>query len=654
MPCDHLLLIPFEPTSGWMLDPGMRTSIGARFTLAGIQALSRFESFVGRPLRLNDAAGPPLFGGKPFVAPKNRSLAAVSLSTHLEAAGLDWVTLDPGAVEISWWRAELTRLAHLNPLTIGISTTFILSELWISLLVRLVRRTFPRAKLIIGGYYYGTDAKGFLALDGDIHCVGEAELRLPQLVQRLKDGKPIDDIPGLYFRRDGRMISTGKAHAPDLQHLRPPDWKLSERIEPRIDISRELVRLPVETQRGCVFKCTFCTHRTLSLHEATSIEKAVDRILGTSIVKNAEVELIDPTASFPRERWQAILNRIIERGGAPHPIWAFARVTDINDDVAALMARAGVRVVFIGQESGDQRILDRMKKGTKIAHVAPAMQALAKHGILVELGMIHGFPDETRETALSTRNLLKTINDGLPWPSAFHYALSPFTLNDFATIAQDTTLQADERHPMHYRTKAMTQDEIVDECVRTIVEVSEVPHAPVCELVLWKTGGAITASQVSVHPGRFEIHRWLKWIERGMGMFLAADFGGPAPDERALEQLRANILGQYERPRAAWQRATDQVVATARAFAVRRVQREWTSESQGKSPGPVTRTLCAVRTFADLRDPKDTVAALRRGRPPQDEAAAQRATPEVGGLASKFVQESVDTAGRVKLRVSTD
>ena len=100
------------------------------------------------------------------------------------------------------------------------------------------------------------------------------------------------------------------------------------------------------------------------------------------------------------------------------------------------MARAGVKMLFVGQESGDQRMLDIMRKGTKLVQVRPAIEALAKHGVSAQFGFIHGYPGETGESIANSRRLLATLNDGFEdRPVALMYAVTPFglfvTLDDY-------------------------------------------------------------------------------------------------------------------------------------------------------------------------------------------------------------------------------
>ena len=117
----------------------------------------------------------------------------------------------------------------------------------------------------MGGYYYATNVKEFLRLDADVLCVGEGEVRLPQIVQRLVAGQSVSNIPGLYLPdAEGVLRHTGHVEPLDLQSLSRPNWDLSGQIDPPINLERATIEFGVETQRGCIFKCEFCNYRTLA------------------------------------------------------------------------------------------------------------------------------------------------------------------------------------------------------------------------------------------------------------------------------------------------------------------------------------------------------------------------------------------------------
>lgn len=407
-PLDILLLVPFEPVSSFVIEPHVRQDFAVAYTSL-MQAAVEFGEYLGCDLPVQPTIGapPPRFA--------LRSLSAITLATHLEREGLDWAALDPGEQDLGAWRRDLERLRGAPPRTIAVCTTFLIGGRWPSVLLSMLRELFPDSKILLGGYFYATDSQAFLSLDADVYCVGEGELRLPAIVKAILAGRTLDDIPGLYLRQGGGALRyTGPVEQLDLGALPPVDWTLagSERMEPRLDPERDSVAMGVETQRGCVFKCEFCTYRTLIGPNVMAPEAAVDAIMRCAVVKHGYIALVDATGTFPHDRWEEILYLLIARGGAPHPIWMYGRVSDLSERTAALMARAGVTAVFVGQESGDQRILQAMKKGTRTSQIRPAVAVLGKHGIVGQFGFIHGFPGEDEESLRNTRHVMATLNDG--------------------------------------------------------------------------------------------------------------------------------------------------------------------------------------------------------------------------------------------------
>jgi len=379
-PLDVVVLVPFQPYTGHGVEPQYRNTLGSRFYPHIMEGYGEFARFVGRDLMFRGAAQ-PTFGDprEPVEFPVHRSLTAVALATLLERAGLRWSVLDPGQQEIRWWRKQLEALAPRRPRCVGISTTFVLGGRWLRALCAVVRHVLPDAAVILGGYYYTSDAADFLSMDADVFCIGAGEGRFERIVEALRDRRPLDAIPGLYLRRaDGTLRHTGRAEEPPLATLTPPDWTLADRITPPRSHRDDFLDVGVETQRGCVFKCEFCTYRTLAPPNLLDVDLAVERILATRVVPRAVLRLTDSTATFPHDRWERLMERLAERGGSPHPLWVYARVSDIRERTAALMARAGVREVFIGQESGDQRVLGLMRKGTHVRQVRPALEAIQR------------------------------------------------------------------------------------------------------------------------------------------------------------------------------------------------------------------------------------------------------------------------------------
>ncbi|HEX8184381.1 MAG TPA: radical SAM protein, partial [Blastocatellia bacterium] len=546
MNCDILLLCPFGIESGaGLLDHQVRTGFGIAFTHI-LEAKSEFHAALGYDLSRSFYSESNK--GEPILQMHDvRSSTAMTLATHFERAGLSWRVLDPGAQQLYYWRTTLKKYAQeVQPMVVGISTTFLTSPIWTRSLVRVTREAFPSAKIIVGGYMYGTDPKLFLSLDADIFVVGEGEIRLPEIVRRLKDNEPLGDIAGIYFREGEKLRYTGPSAQLSMSDLPTVNWELANRIDPPITFSEAPVQAWIETQRGCVFKCEFCTYRTISSPELMSVEAAAHRIIEASrAAKNGYVYVADATATFPRKRWEQIMEKVIELGGSKRPIWAYARVTDINEEVAELMAKAGVAHILIGQESGDQRMLDVMKKATRVEHVRPAIEALGNHGLKVLMSFIHGFPGETLESIENTRNLIATVNDDFKdRPVVLSYFLNPFTYQAFAAVSKDN-VNDNRIDKLGYVSNEVTDDQMVKEYFKTVIAVSKIPHAPLAFFLLGTGNPTIPEFDLSLQSNLYEIYKLAKAYERGIAIFLEhQQFGVPVP-EAELEEIKAMLVAAF-------------------------------------------------------------------------------------------------------------
>lgn len=633
---DVLLVVPFEPASAALMDDKSRMTQGVGLALPLALATHELESFVGRDLDFWEPKNRPSFDGERMPFPAHRSTTAVTLATHLDAAGVAWQVVDPGVQELGYWRGVLAKARSQNPRVVAISTTFIVSAPWLKALVGLVRQELPNAKLVIGGYYYATNARQFLALDADVFCVGEGEFRLPDVIRALRDGKSLERIAGLFVRReDGSLLRTGAAEPLDLSCLPGINWSLAERIDPPIRLDADDIEFTVETQRGCVFKCEYCTYRTLASPEALMPEDAVEAILATSIAPSGYINMADSTATFPHERWEEIMRILASRGGSPHPIWAFARVSDINEERAALMARAGVRQLFVGQESGDQRMLNLMKKGTQVSRVKPAVAALARHGIRATFGFIHGFPGEDESSLRASRALILGLNDGFEQdPVVPIYTVYPFLYMDFAQVTQRADIQGSD-HYLGYTSAGMSPKQALDAVLTTMIEVSRVPHAPAFAF-LFEAAPATSGIVIVSRPYRRQVFRWLKAVERGVAIFLEREVEGRRPNLEELRAVKEAIIANYP---VAQHAAAVRARSRVKQALMRRLAGEWSREAE-QGPGALTRAVLAGMALRDTGRLAPALRALRTaeyglGERADDEVVVQELARDLVQVALK-------------------
>ncbi len=523
---DIALIVPFQPRGFGWVDPVSRAAF-APMHLASVVARDRVVEWLGvTPAEQEHEA--------------HRSLTAVVLSTALERAGLRWRVLDHGARTLSYWRREIELLAKDPPRVVGISSTFIQDGAWLGTLCSIVRAALPGAKIVVGGYYYASDAERFLSLDADVLCVGEGERRIVQIVRALRDGGGLEHIPGLYLRgREGQLRYTGDVEPLALEELPLPDWTLSSRIEPPVVPERDSVQYCVETQRGCVFKCEYCTYRTLAAPVVSSVDYAVQAMRAPRGYRG-NILLIDATSTAPRERIRAVLTHLAHAGGSPLPTSAFARVSDLDDEVCALMSRAGVTHMVVGQESGDQGMLNTMKKGTRVDQVKPAVASMARHDLTAVFCFMFGFPGETEATLGRTRELVRTINDGHETkPVVRSTALNIFDLQSFAAVGQRDAVRK-VGHKFGYDQLEVSCARASDERITTWLELSRIPHAPATGfgtgIELWPL------FRGPASPDSLPFFRWTKALDRALAVFAEQAVEGRRSPPGELASLRREIL----------------------------------------------------------------------------------------------------------------
>jgi hypothetical protein len=657
---DMAVLVPFQPVSGHAIEPLYRQTMGGRIYAHILRGYSELASYLGRDLLLRGDHR-PAFGPErePVELTVHRSLTAVALATHLERAGLRWKVIDPGQRDVWYWRRELRKLKPLRPRSIGVSTTFILGGRWIRSLIAAVRQELPESKLILGGYYYTSDATDFLSLDADVYCIGAGEERIERIAAAIRDGARLEEIPGLYLRRrDGPHEFTGRAESLHLNALPSPDWSLANRIDPPCDPDRDLMDIGVESQRGCVFNCEFCTYRTLSTPDFLDVTRTVDRIVEAGATSRRGIlRLTDSTATFPHERWEDLLHRLIDRGGAPHRLWAYARVSDIDEPIATLMAKAGIREVFIGQESGDQRVLNLMRKGTHLSQLKPALAALQRNGVWAFVSFLHGFPGESPESIQNTRAVITSLNADFPAeaPAAAWYNVNPFLIQDFAAVAEKTQSQLKGEHYLGFdRNGENSTQRMAEECLTTVLAAARVPHAPVFVHILTlldtrSHGAAEPSPGLMAYRQRGPFQRWLKAVERGITLFVERDIEGTPIHDAQLRRAREVILAGYPTPPSTIERLATQVVHRVITYGASRIGREWRAE-QRQGEGLATRLLVGGQALLDTQRVAEGWRALRTGEylsSPAPATAPAEVRDAARDLASGAISEARDNAKRV-------
>jgi radical SAM superfamily enzyme YgiQ (UPF0313 family) len=272
----------------------------------------------------------------------------------------------------------------------------------------------------------GSDASDhpeiYLDAGADFVILGEGELTLAQLAGHLLGGSSdggdreagLAAIDGL-ARRDpaGAGVVRQRARAPirDLDALPLPAWDLVdfERYRRAWTGRHGRFSLNVVTSRGCPYHCNWCAKPIWGQgYNARSPESVVDEMAWLrELAAPDDLWFMDDILGLERSWWPRFADALEERG-LRIPFKCLSRPDLVlRAGQVDAMRRAGCRVVWIGAESGSQRVLDAMEKGTRVEQIQAAAERLHAAGIEVGFFLQFGYPGETRDDIESTLQMVR-------------------------------------------------------------------------------------------------------------------------------------------------------------------------------------------------------------------------------------------------------
>jgi radical SAM superfamily enzyme YgiQ (UPF0313 family) len=243
---------------------------------------------------------------------------------------------------------------------------------------------------------------------------GEGEITLCQaldaLTGRREGGLPA--VAGLALRRaDGTVLRTPpRPFVKDLDGLPFPAWDLVD-----WDRYRAVWRprhgyhsVNVATTRGCPYHCNWCAKPVYGQRYAVRSPERVAAEMAW--LKRAyapdHVSFVDDIFGL-RPGWLPAFADAVQAADARLPFRCLSRADLLDDAAVAALARAGCRTIWIGAESGSQRILDAMEKGTTVEEIRAAARRVRGAGLEIGFFLQFGYPGETREDIDRTRALVR-------------------------------------------------------------------------------------------------------------------------------------------------------------------------------------------------------------------------------------------------------
>jgi anaerobic magnesium-protoporphyrin IX monomethyl ester cyclase len=250
----------------------------------------------------------------------------------------------------------------------------------------------------MGAVAHGSDASdhvgAYLAAGFNAVAIGEVETTLLELVQ----GDARDNIAGLAFRCEQGIHYTAPRKARgDLDSLPLPAWHLveMERYRSAWMSARGYFSLNMASSRGCPYRCNWCAKPIYGSHyHAHSPRRVAEEMLHVKTTFRPDHVWFADDIFALSPRWTVEFADAVERMGAQIPFKMQSRCDLMTRNTVAALRRAGCQEVWMGAESGSQRVLDAMDKDIRVEQIHAARQNLRKNGIRAGFFLQFGYPGE--------------------------------------------------------------------------------------------------------------------------------------------------------------------------------------------------------------------------------------------------------------------
>ena len=251
----------------------------------------------------------------------------------------------------------------------------------------------------------------------DAVVVGEAERTFVELLARYKAAGwrrdvALDNLPGLALPlAGGGLKRTGDApHQADLDAFPFPARDLVDldRYQAEWRKAHGFSSLSVIAGRGCPYGCTWCQKsvfgRSYRMRSPESVAEEMRQIKAR--YNPDQVRVVDDVLGVDK-RWLRRWHDALLANDAVVPFEALSRADLVDDEMIRLLKAAGCRRLAFGAESGSQRVLDAMHKGTQVDQLYRTAEICRKYGIETYFYIMLGYPGEQWEDIEATIRLLR-------------------------------------------------------------------------------------------------------------------------------------------------------------------------------------------------------------------------------------------------------
>src|SRR5688572_25125052 len=323
-------------------------------------------------------------------------------------------------------RAFRTYLLTHRPSVIGIYVN-LMTKLNVLETIRFVKENLTETSIILGGPEVRYSAENFLRYGADYIVIGEGEETMMELVNSLilvpagmedesigQIQRPQKSIAGIAFLDNDTFIQNPERQKiKDLNELSIPNRKKIN-LHQYLDAWKTFHgknALSVSTMRGCPYTCKWCSRAVYGLsYRRRNPEKVVEELVQIKKEYNPDsLWFVDDVFTISH-KWLASFRDELKRQDLLIPYECITRSDRLSEEVILMLKETGCFRIWIGAESGSQKVIDLMDRRVDVNQVRDMIKLTRKHGIEAGTFIMLGYPGETEDDIEETIHHLKESN----------------------------------------------------------------------------------------------------------------------------------------------------------------------------------------------------------------------------------------------------
>lgn len=314
----------------------------------------------------------------------------------------------------STMEAQLQFILDKNPKVICIYTN-LMTKIEVIKLIKIVKtEKFNYPKIILGGPDVSYNIENYLKAGADFLVIGEGEETTYELYNAILNNKNYNEINGIAFLENEKVIQTqARTKFKELDELPLPNREAIN-MQQYLDTWKNnhgQSSMTISTQRGCPYTCKWCSTAVYgqSYRRRPPEQVAAEMKMLKEKYNPDAIWFVDDVFTISH-KWLTAFHEEVVKQNAQIRFECITRAERLNDEILRLLKEAGCFRIWIGAESGSQKIIDLMDRRVDINHVKKMIQNTNALGIETGTFVMVGYPGETVEDIDKTIKYLKEAN----------------------------------------------------------------------------------------------------------------------------------------------------------------------------------------------------------------------------------------------------